>query len=162
MQELIEMRIKEGYSNCKIVAGFAWEWKTKDNNLDELVFNHDIKIGDWSIPWNYNDSSMTWAIRDDGVMQAGCIHTCQGLEFDYCGVIIGNDLLIDENNNLYGDYDNYKDEAGKKGLRKDNETLTRLIKNIYKVLLTRGQKGTYIYICDNKLREYFKKHIKNK
>ncbi len=47
-------------------------------------------------------------------------------------------------------------------LKEGNKEFTRLIKNIYKVLLTRGQKGTYIYICDNKLREYFKKHIKNK
>lgn len=92
-------------------------------------------------------------------MQVGCVHTCQGLEFEYCGVIIGNDIAIDDNNKLYAIYDNYYDKSGKKGLKDNNEELTKLIKNIYNVLLTRGQKGTYIYICDEKLREYFKKHI---
>lgn len=160
VQEMIESKIRNGYKNSKIVAGFAWEWNTKNNSLDDLVFNHDIVIGDWSIPWNYNDPKMLWSIRDDGILQAGCIHTCQGLEFDYCGVIIGNDLKINKNNELLGDYENYKDNAGKKGLKNNIEELTKLIKNIYKVLLTRGQKGTYIYICDKDVREYFKKHIK--
>ncbi len=60
MQNLIEQRINEWYTNSKIVVGFAWEWRTKNNNLNELVFNHDITtIGVWSNPWNYNDSSMT-------------------------------------------------------------------------------------------------------
>ena len=93
-------------------------------------------------------------------MQIGCVHTCQGLEFDYAGVIIGNDLKIDTNNNLYCDYDEYKDKAGKKGLKDNPIKLNKLVKNIYKILLTRGQKGTYVYICDSKVREYFRKHIK--
>lgn len=163
MQSLIQERINHGNKNSRILAGFAWKWETKKKSLDELIYEHDIKIGNWSIPWNYNDSQMLWAIRDDGIMQAGCIHTCQGLEFDYCGVIIGQDLEINiDNNKLIANYDNYKDETGKKGLKNNIEQLTKLIKNIYKVLLTRGQKGTYVYICDDNLRQYFKKHIKNK
>ena len=163
MQALIEEKIKNGHPNSRIVAGFAWEWATKKKNINELAISTpDIVIPEhnWSIHWNYADPNMLWAIRDDGFIQAGCIHTCQGLEFDYCGVIIGRDLLIDDNNNLYADYDNYKDTAGKNGLKNNLPELTRLVKNIYKVLLTRGQKGTYVYICDDKLREYFKKHIK--
>lgn len=162
LDHLIRKKIDDGYKTSRLVAGYAWKWETKNKTLNELVYEHDIKIDDWSAPWNYNDSKMTWAIRDDGVMQVGCVHTCQGLEFEYCGVIIGNDIRIDENNILHADYDNYYDVSGKKGLKNNNDELTKLVKNIYKVLLTRGQKGTYIYICDERLREYFKKHIKTK
>lgn len=81
-------------------------------------------------------------------------------EFDYCGVIIGNDLKIDDNN-LFASYKYYKDTAGKSNLKNKPEELLKFIKNIYKILLSRGQKGTYIFIRDIKLREYFKKHIAN-
>lgn len=162
MQELIEQRIQEGYTKSRIVAGFAWEWKTKNMQIDELVFNKDIVIEEYNyeIAWNYNDGKMLWATRDDGIMQAGCIHTSQGLEFDYCGVIIGNDLAIDENNIIFGNIKEYKDISGKKNLKDKPELLSQYIKNIYKILLSRGQKGTYIFIRNNELREYFKKHIK--
>ncbi|MGL4343193.1 MAG: DNA/RNA helicase domain-containing protein [Metamycoplasmataceae bacterium] len=164
MNDLINKRIQEGNKNSRIVAGFAWPWITKKMSLDNLAINKDIKIQefDYEIAWNYNDSKMLWALKDDkGIPQAGCVHTCQGLEFDYCGVIIGNDIKIDDENNLYGDYDEYFDMAGKKGLKNDLEQLTKLIKNIYKILLSRGQKGTYVFIRNPKVKEYFLKHIKN-
>lgn len=161
MEKMLQEKIDIGYTNSKIVSGYAWEWKTKKLSLDELVFNKDIKIPEhnYEIAWNYNDSNMLWAIRDDGVLQAGCIHTCQGLEFDYCGVIIGNDLRIDEFGNLYGDYNNYHDKSGKKGLKNNHKELSKLIKNIYKVLLSRGQKGSFIFIRDLEVKKYFLKHI---
>lgn len=160
VEDIIRNKIENGYSNSRMLAGFAWEWKTQKMDINELSMNKDVVIGEWGLPWNYNDPKMLWAIRDDGFMQIGCVHTCQGLEFDYAGVIIGNDLKIDINNNLYCDYDEYKDKAGKKGLKNNPNKLNKLVKNIYKILLTRGQKGTFVYICDPKVREYFKKHIK--
>lgn len=80
------------------------------------------------------------------------IHTSQGLEFDYVGVIIGKDLKFDpQTMTLYADYDEYKDTVGKKGLKKDPAKLTELVKNIYKVLLSRGMKGCYVYCRDRNL-----------
>jgi DUF2075 family protein len=96
--------------------------------------------------------------RETSIHEVGCIHTAQGLELDYAGIIIGKDLTIDENNNLIANKDNYYDLAGKKRL--DNQNLTKYIKNIYFVLLTRAQKGTFVFIEDPKLKEYFKKFVK--
>ena len=172
MEDLLNKKINKGYKNSKILAGYAWEWISKKYKEEELENpnNHDIKINNWSIPWNYGYQDNLWAKKSQNKRQAGCVHAVQGLEFDYCGVIIGKDLSIDENNNIIAIYENYYDKVGKtnyrgkgtKSLKEDNKELTRLIKNIYKILLTRGQKGTFIYICDNKLRDYFKKFIVNK
>ncbi len=165
MEALIDQRIEEGYKDSVILAGYAWEWKNQKKNLDEMVLNNDPDISfpehNWSIYWNYNDPKMLWALKANeyGFKQAGCIHTTQGLEFDYCGVIIGPDLKIDDNGKLYGDKENYFDYDRR--FIKDVDTLTSLIKNIYKILLTRAQRGTYVYICDDKLREYMKKHLKS-
>lgn len=170
MEDLLNKKISKGYKNSKILAGYAWEWiskKCKEEDLDDSKY-HDIKINNWSIPWNYGYQDNLWAKKSQNKRQAGCVHAVQGLEFDYCGVIIGKDLSIDKNNNIFAIYENYYDKVGKtnyrgvgtKSLKEDNKELTRLIKNIYKILLTRGQKGTFIYICDNELRNYFKKFIK--
>ena len=174
MEELINSKIKEGFKDSRILAGYAWEWISKkclnDSELDLKSF-HDITIpecNDWSIAWNFNYSNMLWATKSLGKRQAGGIHTVQGLEFEYCGVIVGNDLIINSNNEIKGVYDEYYDKVGKTNyrgegtlsLKEDNKELTRLIKNIYKVLMTRGSKGTYIFIRDKNLREYFKKHLK--
>ena len=103
----------------------------------------------------------SWAIEKEGVNQAGCIHTSQGLEFDYVGVIIGHDLRFDSNDcSYFVDWKSYKDSAGKKGLKDDPQQLSTLIRNIYKTLMTRGIKGCYVYFCDKKVEEYFRKRLK--
>ena len=165
MEELLNYKKNKGFHKSRIVSGFAWKWETKKMNIVDLETNKDIKIPEYNyeIAWNLNDSKMLWAIKDDkGVSQAGCVHTVQGLEFDYCGVIIGNDLKINEDGNLYADYDEHFDTEGKKGLKNDNKKLTILVKNIYRILMSRGTMGTYLFIRDPKVKEYFKKHIINK
>ncbi|MGL5591861.1 MAG: DNA/RNA helicase domain-containing protein, partial [Metamycoplasmataceae bacterium] len=163
MENLLNRKKEEGFHKSRIIAGFAWKWETKKMNVFDLQNNKDIKIPEhnYEIAWNHNDGKMLWAVKDDnGIPQAGCVHTAQGLEFEYCGVIIGNDLKIDQNGNLYADYDEHYDIEGKKGLKNDNEKLTELIKNIYRILLSRGTLGTYVFIRDPKVREYFRKHLK--
>lgn len=144
---------------ARMLAGYAWKW-TKDGNNNAQIEDVAIPEFNFRIPWNSRDSRTLFADDENGINQIGCIHTTQGLEFDYVGVIIGNDLRYDKNNDrLYCDWDSYKDNNGKKGLKDNPELLTSLVKNIYKILMTRGIKGCYVYICDSPLREYFKKEL---
>ena len=164
-QEVRELIFEKNRVNNKarMVAGYCWNWiKEGKNNSDY----HDIKIGDFEMSWNLG-SSNTWAIDPDSVNEIGCIHTCQGLEFDYVGVIIGDDLRYE--NGIITDFTKRArtDQSikGLKGLyKKDKDKALsiadRIIKNTYRTLLTRGQKGCYIYCIDNNLKEYFKRRLK--
>ena len=113
------------------------------------------------MPWNSRKVGTTWAIDDAGLNQVGCIHTSQGLEFDYVGVIVGGDLEYDKKTNLFAtDHNKYKDKTGKKGMKDKPVELNRLIRNIYKVLMTRGMKGCYVYFTEPEVKEYFENRLK--
>ncbi len=136
-------------NKSRIVAGYCWNWIREGKN-DSTI--HDIQIGDFEMSWNLG-SSLTWAIDPESVNEIGCIHTCQGLEFDYVGVIIGDDLRYDQG--IITDFTKRaRTDQSIKGLKKlykkDKEKALniadRIIKNTYRTLLTRGQKGCYIYI----------------
>lgn len=146
-----------------MVAGYCWDWIKEGKNNPNI---HDIQIGDFAMSWNLGSSS-TWAIDSDSVNEIGCIHTCQGLEFDYVGVIIGEDLCYD--NGIVTDFTKRArtDQSikGLKGLyKKDKEKALdiadTIIKNTYRILLTRGQKGCYIYCVDKNLEMYLKDRLK--
>lgn len=143
---------------ARLVAGFAWDW-SKDPDAGV----NDVSIPEWnfSLPWNARNQRAYYAIKEDSVNQVGCIHTVQGLEFDYVGVIIGDDLRYDPmTHELYGDYDNYRDKSGKKGLKGQQKRLTAYIKNIYKVLMSRGTRGCYIYCRDSQVQKYFEERLR--
>ena len=108
--------------------------------------------------WNL-DGDKIWAINEKSFEEVGCIHTAQGLEFDYVGVIIGNDLRYDEENGkVITDKTKVSKDDKSSGIRSaDDLTAESLIKNTYKTLLTRGQKGCYVYCEDVHLREYIEK-----
>ena len=109
--------------------------------------------------WNLENDDI-WAINANSFEEVGCIHTCQGMEFDYVGVIIGRDLLYDGNKVITNKYAISKDDKSSKiRICRNEELADRLIKNTYKVLLTRGQKGCYIYCEDKNLSEYIKRRI---
>jgi uncharacterized protein len=160
LRDAIQQKVQAGYK-ARMLAGFAWNWtKDSDGNRNGEVADVVIKEHDFSMPWNGRAISSMWAIHNSGSEQIGCVHTSQGLEFDYVGVIIGNDLKFDvPNMQLYADYDEYKDTMGKRGLKKDNERLTALVKNIYKVLISRGIKGCYLYCRNDELREYLRDQL---
>lgn len=152
-------------NKSRIVSGYCWEWP-KDNRTNSNF--HDIKIEehDFGISWNL-DSSTTWAIDKNSVHEAGCIHTCQGLEFDYVGVIIGDDLRY-ENGQVITDYTKRaKTDQSLKGIKKmlkespeeALEIADKIIRNTYRTLMTRGQKGCYIYCTDKKLEQYFRSRL---
>lgn len=156
----IENKSIEGNS-ARILAGYAWDWTSaKNGNQHAQVDDVCVPDFDFSMPWNSRKVGTTWAIDEAGLGQIGCIHTSQGLEFDYVGVIVGADLGFDEESGtFYTDYSKYKDKTGKKGMKDSPDELNRLVRNIYKVLMTRGQKGCYVYFCDEKVREYFESRI---
>ncbi len=144
-------------NKSRMVAGFAWEWSEE---TDASI--NDVQIPEWNfaMPWNARKDRALFAIKEDSVNQIGCIHTVQGLEFDYVGVIIGDDLTYNYNTGLIeANFGNYKDSSGKMGLKGNPEELTKLVKNIYKVLLSRGTKGCYLYCRDYGLRSYFKTRL---
>lgn len=161
--ELLEMIKKKDASGYKsrMLAGYAWNWTSIDaGNKNGEIDDVSIPEHNFAMPWNGRAISTSWAIHPEGINQIGCVHTSQGLEFDYVGVIIGYDLKYDKQNfQLYADFNEYKDFTGKKGLKYNRSKLTELIKNIYKILISRSMKGCYIYCRDNALQEYLKKRL---
>ena len=161
MQELIIERNRTSHNRARILAGYCWNWKKEGVN-DPSV--HDIKIGDFEISWNLKNTT-TFAIDEDSIHEAGCIHTSQGLEFDYVGVIIGDDMRY-ENGMVVTDFTKRaKTDQSLKGIKKlykenpelANKEADEIIKNTYRTLMTRGMKGCYVYCTDQRLAAYLKK-----
>lgn len=158
--DLILQKNEETHNRARLLAGYCWNWPTGTKNDADY---HDIKIGDFEISWNLN-GSQTYAIDPDSVRQAGCIHTAQGLEFDYVGVIIGDDMRY-ENGHVVTDVSKRaksdKSIFGIKKMLKENPEKARkaadeIIKNTYRTLMTRGMKGCYVYCTDSRLSDYLK------
>lgn len=139
------------YGLCRMIAGYAWEWKTQKNPND-----YDIVIGESKFKWN--SKSKDWINSENAIEEVGCIHTTQGYDINYAGVILGNEIVY-RNNKIQIFKENYYDKNGKRTVT-DEDELKKYILNIYKTILTRGIRGTYIYICDEELRNYFKRYIK--
>lgn len=131
---------------CRVVAGYAWPWKRSKPD------NYTIDIQGHMYRWNRTYDN--WISSPTAIDEIGCIHTTQGYDLNYCGVIIGEDLKYDPvTNEIYADKNSYYDQQGKSGVADDPEALKEYITNIYLTLLTRGIKGTYVYVCDAALRK---------
>jgi len=162
---IIKVSNKKDISS-RLVAGFCWPWSKKLDSNDKLV--NDVKIGDFEMPWETHGDIKPpdgyvkwyeWAYKPEGIKQVGCIYTAQGFEFDYIGVIIGNDLKYDKDNDcLIGDISKTKDPTLKRG----KENFDQYVKNIYRVLMSRGMKGCYVYFMDKEVQAYFENRITNK
>lgn len=140
-------------NKARMVAGYCYDWNVKYNRG-----NYDILLEDgFTAKWNLS-SDKIWGINPNSFEQVGCIHTSQGIEFDHVGVIIGKDLRYDPaTGTIVTDKSMISKDDKSSGIRtaSDREA-ARLIKNTYKTLLTRGQKGCYIYCEDKALTEYIK------
>lgn len=157
---------KNTNNNARLVAGFCWTRNGKNaDNQDYL----DIKIDDFGMSWNLKHGE-PFAIRENAINEIGCIHNVQGLEFDYIGVIIGPDLKYREGKIITDCKERASTEKSLYGLyvlmKKDKTYYQNLadtiIRNTYRVLLTRGIKGCYVYSVDKELQKYLKKIIKEK
>lgn len=149
------LRQKNDINNkSRMLAGYCYNWNSKrDPHAMDIVLEDGFKA-----QWNFGDTK-TWAIDEDSFDQVGCIHTSQGLEFDYVGVIIGRDLVY-RNNQVQTDADRRAhSDYSLSGTRGDAKTIDEIIRNTYKTLLTRGQKGCYIYCEDKALAAFIRDQI---
>ncbi|WP_336517011.1 DUF2075 domain-containing protein [Pollutibacter soli] len=156
----IDKKAQEGYK-ARMLAGYAWEW-TPANQGNANAQVEDVKIPEhqFQMPWNSRSVGTTWAVDAEGVDQIGCVHTSQGLEFDYVGIIIGKDLRYDAATRKYFTvWNDYKDAKGKQGLSKRPEDLNKLVRQIYRILFTRGMKGCYVYFMNKEAEEVFKTRL---
>lgn len=163
-EEIDDEKIDKTY-DARLLAGYCWNWD-KDGRSDTNY--HDIVIGDFAMSWNLNNSD-TYAIDETSINEVGCIHTSQGLEFDYVGVIIGNDMRYEDGHIVTDFNQRAKTDQSLKGIKtfykqNPNEALEiadEIIKNTYRTLMTRGMKGCYIYCEDMELQAYFKEILFN-
>lgn len=148
-------------NKSRMIAGYCYEWVSQKNTADHI---YDIELdNNFKAKWNFT-STNTWAVDENSFEQVGCIHTSQGLEFDYVGIIIGNDMRLVDGKVITDFTKRAKSDASLKGIKttKNYELADRIIRNTYKTLLSRGQKGCYIYCEDKALAEYLKIMIKLK
>ncbi|WP_228470986.1 DUF2075 domain-containing protein [Streptomyces alkaliphilus] len=155
MEEFLLARRKEGYG-ARMTAGYCWKWSKVTPKTTELPA--DVVIGDWARPWNLQGDrsvlgappSALWATEDAGFGQVGCVYTAQGFEYDWAGVIIGPDLVW-RTDRWVVDRTASKDSTFTSTT--PDEDVDRLIRNTYKVLLTRSMIGTIIHSTDPETRE---------
>lgn len=146
------LREKNTNNKARMVAGYCYDWNVKHGRGDIDI----ILPGGFQAKWNLSE---VWAINPKSFEEVGCIHTAQGLEFDYVGVLIGKDLKYN-NGRVITDKTAISKDDNSSGIRTANdEDARRFILNTYKTLLTRGQKGCFVYCEDEALREYFKKRL---
>lgn len=162
LEQAIIEKNNQGYK-ARLTAGFCWNWSEAKN--DGTLVN-DVVIGDFSRPWNAKPEAKKlaadipkatlWAHDPNGLNQVGCIYTAQGFEFDYVGVIFGEDLIYDlEKQGWFGNRSKSADNT----VKRSKENFIDLVKNTYRVLTTRGMKGCYVYFMDKSTELYFKSRI---
>ena len=149
------LRLDGEHGLSRLLAGFAWEYKTKKHPE-----SYDIEIEGVKMRWNKTVTD--WVSSPTSPQEVGSIHTIQGYDLNYAGVIIGNDIGYDPvKKKVFLRRDNYFDKKGKEnnpvlGIEYSDEDVLHFVLNIYKVLLTRGIKGTFVYVCDPGLREFLR------
>lgn len=156
------LKIKEldkKYGLCRNAAGYSWEWISKKcKTYSEVISKglEDIKIGDYKYVWNMNNQE--FIISENAINEIGCIHTLQGYDLNYVGVILGKEIDYDKaNNRLVINLDKFYDKYVKQ--QSDYETVYNYIINSYKVIMSRGIKGCFVYACNKNMQEYLEKFI---
>ena len=162
LEAAIRLKARAGFS-ARLTAGFCWEW-SKHNPKDAL--NNDVVIGEYKRPWNARHEAthlpkdvpkaQFWAHDPNGIDQIGCVYTAQGFEFDYVGVIFGSDITYSfKEGNWVAHPKSSKDPV----VRAAKDKFADLIKNTYRVLLSRGLKGCYVYFLDPDTEKFFRSRM---
>ncbi|MFK3943319.1 DNA/RNA helicase domain-containing protein [Pseudomonas monteilii] len=161
MHDAIEQ--KNQGNKARVVAGYCWPWRSKkDPGADDIVIGDD-----YARQWNLDQDGSLWIIAENSVEQVGCIHTCQGLEVDYIGVIIGPDLIVRDGQVITSPEARDRHDRsirGWKTLMKAQPVFAQkeidlIIKNTYRTLMTRGMKGCYLYCTDQETADYFRHRL---
>ncbi len=148
-------------NRARLVAGYCWKWPSKK---DPLAYDIEFPEFDFKMKWNLTEDGSAWIISPTSVNEIGCIHTCQGLEVDYIGVIVGDDFVIRNGQVITDASKRASSDSSIKGYKRliaekpieGKEMVDLVIKNTYRTLMTRGMKGCYVYFVDEETQAYFK------
>ena len=164
LQQAIQEKNKIN-NKARMVAGYCWPWNSKKNSdlFDVVLPDYDFKM-----KWNLTTDGSLWIVSPDSINEIGCIHTCQGLEVDYIGVIVGDDIKFEDGQLVTQPTARAKSDKsvfGYKKYLKENpgearKSLAAIIKNTYRTLMTRGMKGCYVYFTDKEMEKYFRAALK--
>ena len=154
---------RNGQNKARVVAGYCWPWVTKKKEST----GYDIVIGDYKRRWNLDVDGSLWIMQPNSIQEVGCIHTCQGLELQYVGVIIGPDWIVRDGQVLTQPDQRAKQDktifGWKTRLKQNPKETTRqldlIIKNTYRTLMTRGMKGCYVFSQDEETRAYLRQRL---
>lgn len=142
---------EDEFGLCRLLSGYSWEWKSAKADVP------DITIEGLNLKWNTTNED--WINSPNAFNEVGCIHTTQGYDLNYTGIIFGKEITYNpETKQIEINTSHYFDKKGKQGIE-DPATLKAYILNIYKTMMLRGIRGTYVYVCDEGLREYFKEFV---
>ncbi len=156
------IRLNKYNKKSRMVAGYCWNWISQNNpDLKDIVIN------DYNATWNLKEHGQAWLVHPESVTEVGCIHTCQGLDLDYVGVIIGPDLIIRDGKVITDPTKRATTDRSLRGLNRlieknsleASKIADSIIKNTYRTLMTRGMKGCYIYCTDLETQQYFKEKL---
>ena len=163
LHSLVELKNRAN-NRSRVVAGYCWKWPSKN---DAQAWDIELQQFDYRRRWNLDKDGSLWIVTPGSVEQVGCIHTCQGLELDYVGVIIGPDLAYRNGRIVSDATERASSDQSVKGLKSmlkaDPEGARALadaiVKNTYRTLMTRGMKGCYVYCTDAPLADYFRSRL---
>ncbi|MEN9914129.1 MAG: hypothetical protein RL528_874 [Bacteroidota bacterium] len=142
---------EDEFGLCRLLSGYSWEWKSAKNDVA------DITIEGLNLKWNTTNED--WINSPNAFNEVGCIHTTQGYDLNYTGIIFGKEITYNpESKQIEINASQYFDKKGKQGIE-NPATLKAYILNIYKTMMLRGIRGTYVYVCDDGLKEYFKEFV---
>lgn len=163
LRQLILQKNRER-NRARMVAGYCWKWPSKN---DPAAYDIEMPEYGFQARWNLTKDGGLWMVSPDSVEEVGCIHTCQGLEVDYIGVIVGSDLVVRDGRVItHPDKRASSDNSikGWKKLAKIDDELARekadaIIKNTYRTLMTRGMRGCFVYFTDRETADYFRSRL---
>ena len=151
-------------NKARMVAGYCWPWKSKK---DKAAMDIVLEDGDFAMQWNLNEDGSLWILKPDSVNQIGCIHTCQGLEVDYVGVLFGRDLIVRDGVVMTNASERASQDTTVRGYKKMSKAeperaqqLTEeIIKNTYRTLMTRGQNGCFVHSVDPETNQWLQARV---
>ena len=164
-----ELQRLNGDNKARLIAGYAWEWPT-EGRARQGHAKH-VRVDGLALPWNFDGEN--WATSEDGIQQVGCVHTAQGIEFDWLGVLVGDDLRYEDGKIVGDPARRARTDSSLKGWKKAldeargdaaaeeavHAKVQAIIKNTYKVLMSRGRKGCFVWCADPALREYLRERL---